>query len=166
MRTMTNVLYLDDLVVGQRFGSAVRRVDEGEIISFAQAFDPQPFHLDRTAGAKSIFGGLAASGWHTGAMTMRLLVESEFTVAGGIVGTGFDEFRWLAPVHPGDTLTLETEVVDVKRSTRKPESGAVKVRITTLNQRMQPVQLLLANLIVPCRPSNQTIASATKSIKG
>ncbi len=139
---MTDALYLDDLGIGQRFSSATKLVDEGEIVSFAKAFDPQPFHLDREAAAKSIFGGLAASGWHTGAMTMRLLVESGFRVAGGIVGTGFDEFRWMRPVYPGDTLCLQTEVVDVKPSKSKPDQGLVKVMITTLNQRMEPVQVL------------------------
>jgi acyl dehydratase len=148
---MADLLYLDDLAIGRRFGSATKVVDESEITSFAKLFDPQPFHLDREAAANSRFGGLVASGWHTGAMTMRLLVDSEFRIAGGIVGTGFDEFRWIMPVRPGDTLHLETEVVDVRRSTRKPTQGVVKVRITTLNQNMEPVQVLLANLAVPSR---------------
>ena len=151
---MSDLLYLDDLAIGQRFGSATKVVDESEITSFAKLFDPQPFHLDREAATNSRFGGLVASGWHTGAMTMRLLVDSEFRVAGGIAGTGFDEFRWITPVHPGDTLRLETEVIDVRRSTRKPAQGLVKVRITTLNQNSEPVQILLANLSVPCRSAS------------
>jgi acyl dehydratase len=150
-KAMSDLLYLDDLVIGQCFGSATKVVDEGEVTAFARLFDPQPFHLDREAAANSRFGGLVASGWHTGAMTMRLLVDNEFRIAGGIVDTGFDEFRWITPVRPGDTLHLETEVVDVRRSTRKPMQGAVKVRITTLNQNTEPVQILLANLAVPGR---------------
>ena len=148
---MTDPFYFDDLVVGARFGSATKRVDEGEITAFAKTFDPQPFHLDHEAAAKSVFGGLAASGWHTSAMTMRLLVDSEFRIVGGIVGTGFDEFRWMRPVYPEDTLHLETEVIELKPSRSKPEQGVVKARITTLNQRMEPVQILLANLVVPRR---------------
>jgi acyl dehydratase len=157
---MADLLYLDDLAIGRRFGSAAKVVDESEITAFARLFDPQPFHLDREAAANSLFGGLVASGWHTGAMTMRLLVESEFRIAGGIVGTGFDEFRWLTPVYPGDTLRLETEVIDVRRSTRKPGQGLVKVRITTLNQNRKPVQVLLANLAVPSRSASSIAASS------
>jgi acyl dehydratase len=151
-RDRTDVLYLDDLVVGLKFGSATKLVDEGEMRAFAELFDPQPFHLDEEAAAQSVFGRLSASGWHTAAMTMRLLVNSEFRVAGGIVGTGFDEFRWVRPVHPKDTLHLNTEVIEITPSRSKPEQGLVKVRVTTLNQRMEAVQVLLANLVVPRRP--------------
>ena len=151
---MADLLYLDDLAIGRRFGSATKVVDESEITSFAKLFDPQPVHLDRKAAANSRFGGLVASGWHTGAMTMRLMVDSEFRIAGGIVGTGFDEFRWITPVHPGDTLRLEAEVIDVRRSTRKPAQGLANVRTTTLNQNSEPVQILLANLVVPSRSAS------------
>ncbi len=157
--TETQALYLEDLRVGQQFGSATKLIEETETTSFARAFDPQSFHLDRDAAITSIFGRLAASGWHTGAMTMRLLVDSEFRIAGGIVGTGFDEFRWTRPVYPGDALHLETEVVEVRPSKSKPDQGLVKVRITTLNQKMEPVQVLLANLIIPCRASDITMSS-------
>ena len=156
---LPTALYLEDLYVGQRFRSATKFVAETEATSFARAFDPQPFHLDRDAAIASIFGRLAASGWHTGAMTMRLLVDSEFRIAAGIVGTGFDEFRWTRPVYPGDALHLETEVVEVRSSKSNQDQGRVKVRITTLNQEMEPVQVLLANLIVPCRPSDTTMTS-------
>jgi acyl dehydratase len=149
---MTDVFYLEDLAVGQKFDSAVKLVDEDEITGFAKAFDPQPFHLDHKAAARSVFGRLAASGWHTGAMTMRLLVDSPLRLAGGIIGTGFDEFRWLRPVYPGDALHLEAEVMEIKPSRSRPEQGLIKVRITTFNQSMEPVQILLANLVVPCRP--------------
>jgi acyl dehydratase len=149
---MPDAFYFDDLVVGRTFGSVTKLVDEGEITTFAKSFDPQPFHLDHEAAVNSVFGGLAASGWHTSAMTMRLLVDSEFRIVGGIVGTGFDEFRWTRPVYPGDTLHLHTEVIERTPSRSKPDQGLVKVRIRTLNQRMEPVQVLLANLVVPRRP--------------
>jgi len=151
---MTDVLYLGDFFVGQRFSSATKVVEESEVIGFARAFDPQPFHLDHQAAAKSFFGRLAASGWHTGAMTMRLLVDSQCRPAGGVVGTGFEEFRWLRPVYPGDTLHLEIEIMEIKPSKSKPQQGFVKVRITTLNQSMEPVLALLGNLVVPRRPGS------------
>src|SRR6185437_2797901 len=94
--------YLEEFAVGQRFGSGRLRVDGERVKSFAAEFDPQPFHLDEEAARSTFFGGLAASGWHTAALTMRLLVESEFKPAGGIIGGRFDEFRWPRPVCPGD----------------------------------------------------------------
>jgi len=108
--------YLDDFAVGQTFASGRMRIDEDRIKSFAAEFDPQPFHLDAEAARKSLFGGLAASGWHTAALTMRLLVESEIRPVGGIVGAGFDEFRWPRPVRPGDELRVESEVLEVRAS--------------------------------------------------
>jgi len=144
--------YLEDFAVGQSFGSGRLRVDQEQIKSFAAAFDPQPFHLDDAAARASIFGGLAASGWHTAAVTMRLLVEGELKPAGGIVGAGFDEFRWPRPVRPGDELCLESEVLEVRPSKSRPDQGLIKVRTTTLNQNGEPVQILIANLVVPRRP--------------
>ena len=141
--------YLEDFAVGQIFGSGRIRVDADQIKSFAAAFDPQPFHLDDGAAQGSIFRGLAASGWHTAALTMRLLVEGEMKPAGGIVGAGFDEFRWPKPVRPGDELHLESEVLEVRPSKSRPEQGLVKARTTTLNQNGEPVQVLVANLVVP-----------------
>lgn len=157
---MNEVHYLEDLVGGQKFGSGEKVVDEGEMQAFAKAFDPQPFHLDPAAAAKSVFGGLTASGWHTGAMTMRLLVDSELRIAGGIIGMGFDEFRWLRPVRPGDALHLESEIVAVEPSKTKPAQGLAKVRITTFNQRNEPVLVLLAKLVVPRKaPAEETVKS-------
>jgi acyl dehydratase len=144
--------YLEDFAVGQKFGSATLRVDEERVKGFAAEFDPQPFHLDAAARA-TLFGGLAASGWHTAAMTMRLLVESDLKPAGGIVGAGFDEFRWPRPVRPGDELRIETEVLEVRPSKSRPEQGMVKLRTTTLNQRNEPVQVSVGNLVVPRRPA-------------
>jgi acyl dehydratase len=129
------------------------RVEEARIKSFAAEFDPQSFHLDHEAARGSIFGGLAASGWHTAAMTMRLLVESELKPAGGIVGAGFDEFRWPLPVRPGDELYLDIEILEVRPSKSRPTQGLVKVRTTTRNQKGEAVQVSVGNLIVPRRPS-------------
>jgi acyl dehydratase len=145
-------LHLEDLAPGQRYGSARRlAVGADEITAFAREFDPQPFHLDDAAARSSVFGGLAASGWHTAALTMRLLVESDFRPAGGIVGAGMDELRWPRPVHPGDELRVETEVLEVRPSRSRPEQGMVKARTTTFNGRGEPVQVLVANLVVPRR---------------
>jgi acyl dehydratase len=144
--------YLDDFAVGQIFGSARMRIDEDRIKTFAAEFDPQPFHLDAEAARTSLFGGLAASGWHTAALTMRLLVESEIKPVGGIVGAGFDEFRWPRPVRPGDELHVESEVLEVRPSKSRPEQGIIKVRTTTLNQNGEAVQIFVGNLVVPRRP--------------
>ena len=126
--------------MGQTFGSGRSRVETQRIKNFAAEFDPQPFHLDEEAARNSIFQGLAASGWHTAALTMRLLVESELEPAGGIVGAGFDEFRWPRPVRPEDELHLEIEVLEVRPSKSRPEQGLIKVRTTTLNQNNEAVQ--------------------------
>jgi acyl dehydratase len=147
--------YLEDLHAGQRFGSGEARIDEERIRSFAEEFDPQPFHLDDAAARNTLFGGLAASGWHTAALTMRLLVDGEFRPAGGIIGAGFDELRWPNPVRAGDTLRVECEVLEVRPSKSRPEQGIVKLRTTTLNQHDQPVQVSVGNLIVLRRPAQQ-----------
>ena len=145
--------YLEDFAVGQTFGSGRLRIDKERIKTFAAEFDPQPFHLDEEAARDTIFRGLAASGWHTAAITMRLLVESELKPAGGIVGAGFDEFRWPRPVRPGDELRVESEVLELRPSKSRPEQGLVKVRTTTLNQDGEAVQISVGNLVVPRRPA-------------
>src|SRR5918996_1032481 len=147
------VTYLEDFAAGQRFSSGRMVVQREHIERFALEFDPQPFHLDEKAAQDTIFRGLAASGWHTAAITMRLLVESEIKPAGGIVGAGFDEFRWPRPVRPGDELHVESEVLEVRPSKSRPEQGLIKVRTTTLNQNGDAVQILIANLVVPRRPA-------------
>jgi acyl dehydratase len=143
--------YFEDFAVGQTFRSGRLRIDESRAKAFAAEFDPQPFHLNQEAACNSIFGGLAVSGWHTAAVTMRLLVDSEFKPAGGIVGAGFDECRWPRPVRPGDELHVESEVLEVRPSKSRPEKGLLKVRTTTLNQEGEAVQVLVANLVVPRR---------------
>jgi acyl dehydratase len=146
--------YLEDFQAGQKFSGAARlRVDAERIMRFASEFDPQPFHLDEAAARASIFGGLAASGWHTAAMTMRLLVGSELKPAGGIVGAGFDEFRWPRPVRPGDELRVEVEVLEVRPTKSRPDLGVVRIRTTTLNQNGEAVQVTVGNLMVPRRNS-------------
>jgi len=146
--------YLEDFTAGQKFGGTERvRVDAARIKSFAAEFDPQAFHLDDAAARASIFRGLAASGWHTAAMTMRLLVASDLKPAGGIVGAGFDEFRWPTPVRPGDELSIEAEVLEVRPSKSRPDLGVIKVRTTTLNQNGEAVQVTVGNLMVPKRAS-------------
>jgi acyl dehydratase len=143
--------YLEDFASGQKFGSGRLKVDRERIVSFAAEFDPQPFHLDEEAARDSVFKGLAASGWHTAAMTMRLLVESELRPEGGIVGIGFDEFRWPNPVRPDDTLHLDIEVLEVRPSRSRPDQGVIKVKTTTLNESDEPVQISVVNLLVRSR---------------
>jgi acyl dehydratase len=144
--------YLEEFAAGQTFGSGRRRIDDGEIKAFAREFDPQPFHLGEAAARDSLFQGLAASGWHTAALTMRLLVESELKPAGGLIGAGCEELRWPRPVRPGDELRLETEVLEVRPSKSRPSQGLVKLRTTTLNQNAEAVQIMVATIIVPRRP--------------
>jgi acyl dehydratase len=150
---MTAVHHLEDFAAGQRYVGTTRlRVDPERVKTFATEFDPQPFHLDEAAAEQSIFRGLAASGWHTAAMTMRLLVDSDLRPAGGIVGAGFDEFQWPRPVRPGDELRVEVEILEVRPSKSRPQQGMVKLRTTTLNQRDEPVQVSVGNLVVLRRP--------------
>jgi len=103
------------------------------------------------AARDKIFGGLAASGWHTAAVTMRRLVESDLKPAGGIVGAGFDEFRWPRPVRPGDELHIENEVLEVRPSRSRPNQGLIEVRTTTLNQNDEALQVTIGNLVIPRR---------------
>jgi acyl dehydratase len=147
--------YLEDFAVGQVFRSGTLRIDIERIKRFAAEFDPQPFHLDETVARDAIFRGLVASGWHTAAVTMRLLVESELKPAGGIVGVGFDEFRWPRPVRPGDELRVESEVLEVRPSRSRPNQGLIKLRTTTLNQNGEAVQATVGTLVVPRRPTRQ-----------
>ena len=152
---MMTVMYLEDFEPGQKFGSPSLRVDAAEIKAFAAQYDPQPFHLDEEAAATTFFQGLAASGWHTAALTMRLMVSGEMKIAGGIVGAGVEEFRWPRPVRPGDELRVESEILEVRPSKSRPTQGLLKVRTTTLNQRNEPVQISVGNLVVPRRPGQE-----------
>jgi acyl dehydratase len=145
-------LYLDDLHVGQRFASAAHAIDAAQIIAFAAQFDPQPFHLADEAARATLFGGLAASGWHTAAITMRLNVDGGLPLAGGILGAG-GEISWPKATRPGDILRVESEVIDIKPSRSRPDRGMVTVRSDTRNQRGDIVQTLIARLVVPRRPT-------------
>ena len=149
--------YLEDFQPGQKFGSGRLSVDPARIKSFAAEFDPQPFHLDEETARGTCFKGLAASGWHTAAMTMRLLVGSELKPAGGIIGAGFDEMRWPRPVRPGDELRVESEVLEVRPSKSRPDQGLIKVRTTTLNQNGEPVQVFVGNLVVLRRTASSGV---------
>jgi acyl dehydratase len=148
--------YFEDFTAGQVYISGRLRVDEQAIIAFAKQFDPQPYHLDDAAARTTIFGGLAASGWHTAAMTMRLMVDGEFRPAGGIIGVGFDQLSWPRPVRPGDELRAESEIIEVRPSKSRADRGMIRVRNTTYNQNGEAVQVFIANLIVPRRPADQT----------
>lgn len=143
-----NELYLEDLHVGDRFASDTFEVTAENIIAFARDFDPQPFHLDPAAAAESVFKGLVASGWHTAAMSMKLFVTGEMRLAGGSVGLGVDELRWPRPVKPGDTLRLETEILDVRPSQSKPDRGVIRIRNVTTNQGGEVVQTFVASVLV------------------
>ena len=146
--------YLEDFAAGQVYRRSNRLpVDKGQILAFASQFDPQPYHLDEQAARKSVFKGLAASGWHTAAMTMRLLVESDFQPADGILGVGLEELSWPRPVRPGDELRVESEVLEVRPSKLRTDRGVIRVRTTTFNQNDQPVQIFTGNLLVPRRPT-------------
>ncbi|BBE50530.1 hypothetical protein OYT1_ch0969 [Ferriphaselus amnicola] len=146
-----DLLYLDDIQVGQKFGSANYTVDEAQIKAFASQFDPQPFHLDDHAARDTLFGGLAASGWHTAAITMRLIVTSSARFAGGIIGAGC-EISWPIPTRPGDVLSVESEVLSVSASRSRSELGIVTIRNKTHNQVGEVVQVMTAKLVVSRRP--------------
>jgi acyl dehydratase len=146
------VHYFEDLAVGQTFASPTLPIDADAITAFAAAFDPQPFHLDDEAARHTMFDGLAASGWHTASLSMRLCLASDFRPAGGILGIG-GELSWLKPVRPGDTLRVEIEVIEMRLSRSRPGQGIVKVRVTTLNQHGEPVQTFTPTLFVDRRPA-------------
>jgi acyl dehydratase len=145
---MKNVLYLDDLSVGQQFVTGSHALDEGQIKAFAAQFDPQPFHLDDEAAKATLFKGLIASGWHTAAITMRLLVESSIPLAGGLIGLG-GSLKWPRPARPGDVLTVHGEITEVTPS--KPDRGTIAIKAETRNQRGDVVQSFTATLLVPRR---------------
>jgi acyl dehydratase len=144
-------LYLEDLQVGQRFTSGSYVIEAAQIKEFAAEFDPQPFHLEEAAAEVSVFKGLAASGWHTAAIAMRLLVTGGLPFANGMVGLG-GEIAWPRPTRAGDALHLESEIVEITPSRSKPQQGIVTVRSTMLNQNGEAVYLLTAKLLVVRRP--------------
>jgi len=143
-------LFLEDLSVGQRFVSGTYELTADEIKAFAAKYDPQPFHLDEEAARTTFFGGLAASGWHTAAITMRLMVGSGIRIEGGLIGAGV-EMSWPRPTRPGDVLQVETEILELVPSRSRPDRGIAIVRNVTRNQKGEIVQDLKARMIVPRR---------------
>jgi acyl dehydratase len=144
---MPQEFYYEDFYVGQKFHSIGQaKVTAEEIKEFGTKYDPQPFHLDEAAGENSFFKGLAASGWLTAAIVMRLRVQS-ITVAGGMIGAGVEEMRWTEPVRPGDSLRTEIEVVGVR------QYGVVRTRTLAFNQRDQVVLRSTVNFLAPVRPT-------------
>ena len=148
---MTNH-YFEDVKVGDRFTSAPFRVTEEAIIAFAREFDVQPFHLDDAAAKETVFGGLAASGWHTAAIAMRLFTTGPLRFVGGAVGLGVDELRWPAAVRPDDTLRLETEILDARPSRSKASHGILRIRNVMKKQSGEVVLSYTANAMVRRRP--------------
>lgn len=144
--------YLEDLQPGDVFFSPALTVGADEIDTFARTYDPQPFHLDPEAAAQSFFGTLVASGWHTAALTMRLIVTSEMDVAGGYLGAAVDEMRWPHPVVPGDELRVRIEVLEVRPSRSKPDRGLVRSKIETQRGDGATVQHFIVTMVVPARP--------------
>ena len=144
-------IYFEDLAVGQTFTTGSLRISTDEIKEFARRYDPQPFHLDEDAAKATMFGGLAASGWHSAALLMRLIVESGPPLAGGVIGSGIDELRWLRPVRPNDELHAELEVLELRPSASRPTQGRVRMKNMLVAADGVPVMSMIANITVPRR---------------
>ena len=148
---MTERRYLEDLAVGEVTTTGEIDVSEADIIEFARKYDPQPMHTGVEAGACGTFGGLIASGWHTAALVMRLLVDSHPLGSTPLLGLGVDDLHWPKPIRPGDTIKAETEVLSITRSRSKPEYGVVRLKVTARNQHQEVVYVMTPSLWVPCR---------------
>lgn len=148
---MSDRVYLEDLAVGQSFTNGPVELTAEDIKAFARQFDPQPFHLDEAAAEASLFGRLAASGWHTASLSMRLLVTGGPALGWGFIGAG-GEVTWPRPAYAGDRLTLHAEVIELTPSRSKPDRGIARMRLVMLNQHGEIVQDLLARVLVPRRP--------------
>ncbi|MFL5327522.1 MAG: MaoC family dehydratase [Gemmataceae bacterium] len=146
------MLYLEDLYTGQLFTSPTHTITADEIVAFAKQFDPQPFHLDAKLARSTHFGELVASGWHTAALSMRLMLDSDLKVAGGLFGNG-GELHWPQPTRPGDELRVEIEILEVRPSRTHPDRGIARFRAETRNQRQDTVQTFEAMLVVQRRPT-------------
>ncbi|HUL05866.1 MAG TPA: MaoC family dehydratase [Candidatus Acidoferrum sp.] len=149
------LLYFDDLQVGQRFVSGSHELDATQIKTFARQFDPQPFHLDEETAKDTLFAGLAASGWHTAALTMRLMAEGGHPIAGGLIGASA-EISWPQPTRPGDILQVESEILEKVPSRSRPDRGMATMRSETRNQRGEVLQILTAKIVVPRRAGAPT----------
>ncbi|MFM2043622.1 MAG: hypothetical protein RLY86_2198 [Pseudomonadota bacterium] len=144
-------LYLEDIVPGAVVEVGHYPVTEGEVVEFARRYDPQPFHLDAEAGRRTHFGGLVASGWHTAAMMMRMVVDQVLSLETSLGSPGVDELRWLKPVRPGDVLSVRVTVLDVRRSRSRPEMGSVRQRVEVLDQTGEVVMSMIALGMVRAR---------------
>jgi acyl dehydratase len=140
-------LYLDDLRPGQTFRLGHRRVTREEIVDFATAWDPQPFHLDEAAAQASIYGQLIASGWHTACVFMRLFADGLLNRSAAIGSPGLDELRWLKPVYAGDSLDARVEILEVRPSRSRPDRGAARIRCVVSNQRGDEVLTMIATVM-------------------
>jgi acyl dehydratase len=147
-------LTLEDLSVGQTFQSETYTLNAEKIKSFAKEYDPQPFHTDEKAAVGTFFDGLAASGWQTASITMRLLVPS-LPILGGLIGASCD-INWTKPTRPGDTLHVESEILEIKPSRSRPDRGAITIRSMTKNQNGETVQTLVSRLVVPRRTTDES----------
>lgn len=145
------IRYFEDLAVGERFETAEVAVTAEDIVAFARDYDPQPVHLDAEAARDSIFHGLAASGWHTAALTMRLMVAARFLGDTPLVGLGVEDLRWPRAVRPGDRLRAAIEVLERKESRSKPGLGLVRIRTTTVNQHGETVLVMISTIVLPTR---------------
>lgn len=149
-----NNLFLEDLTIGQKFESGVALVQECLIQEFGSQYDPQPFHTNKELAKDTFFKGLVASGWHTAGITMRLLVESNLKLNGGLIGAGIDELKWPISVYPGDELHLDIEVIETKRSTSHPNRGLAKIKVLTVNQNGVTVMSYIVTLVVESKNNN------------
>ena len=149
---MEGDLYLEDFTPRREFRTDGVTITEAQILDFALAFDPQPFHLDAEAAKETIFGGLIASGFQTMALTFRLFIQTRALAASSLGSPGVDELRWLRPVRPGDTLRAAVQVVEQRPSTSKPDRGIVRLHWTSLNQRGEPVLTMTSMQLVRRRP--------------
>jgi acyl dehydratase len=145
--------YLEDLKPGQVFESRPQTITQEQIVAFAREFDPQPFHTDPEAAKNSFFGKLIASGWHTAALTMKMLTEAEIDIAGGLIGAGMEDLRWPTPMVPGDTIHVRVEILETRASKSRPEIGIARARIQALREDGMAVEEMIANLIVPVKPA-------------
>jgi len=152
MNTIDAPLYFDDLIVGLKLVSGTHALNEAQIIAFGTEFDPQPFHTDPEAAKTTFFKGLAASGWHTAGISMRLMVEGGLPLAGGLIGAGAT-IEWPEPTRPGDILQVESEIVELIPSKSRPDRGIAIVRCVTLNQERKVRQIMTSKLVVPRRPA-------------
>lgn len=143
--------YFEDYVVGAIYEFGEMAVSEADIVEFARRYDPQPFHVDAEAAAASPFGGLIASGWHTAALMMRLLVDNYVSSVAGLASPGVDELRWVRPVRPGDRLRLRVEVLEARRSVSKPDRGILRSALTVLNQADETVMTVRSLGMLRCR---------------